>query len=89
MQRIKIVFVVIFIVSCARSVEPTVENINKIFTPFFSTKSKSEGTGLGLTITKAIIARHKGKIEVVSNPGEGTIFNIFLPFNDKGRNKEI
>ncbi len=65
------------------------DHLEKIFNPFFSTKSKINGTGLGLTITKAIIARHKGKIEVVSNPGEGTIFNIFLPFNDKGRNKEI
>jgi signal transduction histidine kinase len=44
---------------------------------------------LGLAITKAIIARHKGKIEVMSKPGEGTIFNIFLPLNDKGRDKEI
>ena len=61
----------------------------KIFNPFFSTKSKIKGTGLGLAITKAIIARHKGKIEVRSIPGESTIFNIFLPLNDKGRDKEI
>ena len=61
----------------------------KIFNPFFSTKSKIKGTGLGLAITKAIITRHKGKIEVRSKPGEGTIFNIFLPLNDKGRDKEI
>ena len=61
----------------------------KIFNPFFSTKSKIKGTGLGLAITKAIITRHKGKIEVRSIPGEGTIFNIFLPLNDKGRDKEI
>jgi two-component system NtrC family sensor kinase len=65
------------------------DNLEKIFNPFFSTKSKKNGTGLGLTITKAIIARHKGKIEVVSKLGEGTIINIFLPFNDKGHNKEV
>lgn len=65
------------------------DNLEKIFNPFFSTKSKKNGAGLGLTITKAIIARHKGKIEVVSKPGEGTIFNIFLPFTDKGSNKKI
>jgi signal transduction histidine kinase len=62
------------------------DHLTKIFNPFFSTKSKIKGTGLGLAITKAIIARHKGKIEVRSKPGEGTIFNIFLPLNDKGHN---
>jgi nitrogen-specific signal transduction histidine kinase len=44
---------------------------------------------LGLAITKAIIARHKGKIEVRSIPGESTMFNIFLPLNDKGHDKVI
>jgi signal transduction histidine kinase len=67
----------------------TQDHLAKIFNPFFSTKSKMNGTGLGLAITKAIIARHKGKIEVRSKPGEETIFNIFLPLNDEGRNKEI
>jgi len=65
------------------------DHLAKIFNPFFSTKSKINGTGLGLAITKAIIARHKGKIEVMSKQGEGTIFKIFLPINDKGRDKEI
>jgi signal transduction histidine kinase len=67
----------------------TQDHLAKIFNPFFSTKSKIKGTGLGLAITKAIIARHKGKIEVRSKPGEETIFNIFLPLNDEGRNKAI
>jgi signal transduction histidine kinase len=65
------------------------DHLAKIFNPFFSTKSKIKGTGLGLAITKAIIARHKGKIEVRSIPGESTMFNIFLPLNDKGRDKKI
>ena len=65
------------------------EHLAKIFNPFFSTKSKIKGTGLGLAITKAIIARHKGKIEVRSIPGESTMFNIFLPLNDKGPDEEI
>jgi two-component system NtrC family sensor kinase len=65
------------------------EHLAKIFNPFFSTKSKLKGTGLGLAISKAIIARHKGKIEVMSKQGEGTIFTIFLPLNDKGHNKKI
>jgi len=65
------------------------EHLDKIFNPFFSTKLKIKGTGLGLAITKAIIARHKGKIEVRSIPGESTMFNIFLPLNDKGHDKVI
>lgn len=65
------------------------ENIPKIFNPFFSTKSKTKGTGLGLAITKAIVNRHKGKIEVESKPGEGTKFSIFLPLDKKFANKDI
>jgi signal transduction histidine kinase len=63
------------------------EYLNKIFDPFFSTKSKAEGTGLGLAITKAIIKRHKGKIEVTSKVGRGTVFKIFLPANTNGSKK--
>jgi signal transduction histidine kinase len=55
--------------------------IDKIFNPFFSTKSKAQGTGLGLAITKAIVVRHKGKINVTSNEGKGTKFQIYLPIN--------
>lgn len=64
------------------------DQLNKIFNPFFSTKSKTEGTGLGLAIAKAITIRHKGKIEVISKEGSGTIFNILLPANTNGSNKE-
>ncbi|MBU0518386.1 PAS domain S-box protein [bacterium] len=49
-----------------------------IFTPFFSTKSKS-GTGLGLAITSRMIESHNGKIDVDSEPKEGTTFRIVLP----------
>jgi signal transduction histidine kinase len=56
------------------------EKIEKIFDPFYSTKEKN-GTGLGLSITKSIIQRHKGKIEVTSEIGKGTTFNIILPKN--------
>jgi signal transduction histidine kinase len=55
----------------------------QIFEPFFSTKLPTEGTGLGLYISKSIIQRHRGKIEVSSKIGEGTTFNIFLPLNIK------
>jgi len=56
------------------------ENIDKIFDPFYSTKEKN-GTGLGLSITKSIIQRHKGKIEVTSDVGKGTTFNLIIQKN--------
>jgi two-component system NtrC family sensor kinase len=57
--------------------------MTQIFEPFFSTKLPTEGTGLGLYISKSIMQRHHGKIEVTSKMGKGTAFNIFLPLNIK------
>lgn len=53
------------------------ENLSKIFQPYFSTKEK--GTGLGLSIAYRIISDHKGKIEVESELGKGTVFIVSLP----------
>jgi signal transduction histidine kinase len=53
------------------------ENLQKIFNPFFSTRS--DGTGLGLSITKNIVEQHGGKIEVESQINVGTKFVIKLP----------
>jgi len=53
------------------------EHIDKLFNPFFTTKPK--GTGLGLSISHRIITEHKGMIEVVSKPGEGSTFIISIP----------
>lgn len=52
---------------------------SRVFEPFFTTKSVGEGTGLGLSISFGIIEKHNGRIEVESTPGEGTIFNLYLP----------
>ncbi|MFQ5988242.1 MAG: sensor histidine kinase, partial [Dehalococcoidia bacterium] len=55
------------------------ENMRKLFTPFFTTKAKEKGVGLGLAVVHGIIQRHRGKIEVQSKEGEGTTLTIFLP----------
>jgi signal transduction histidine kinase len=57
-------------------------DVGNIFETFFTTKQEGKGTGLGLPISKAIILRHKGKIEVSSEPGKFTTFRIFLPINN-------
>ncbi len=58
--------------------------LDKIFDPFYSTKNKdchqtNGGSGLGLAFCKNVIDSHKGKIEVQSQPGKGTLFTITLP----------
>lgn len=65
--------------------------INKIFNPFFTTKKIEKGTGQGLTISKTIIERHKGKISVSSSPQSGTVFTVKLPYlntEEKPREKK-
>ncbi|MDJ1174352.1 sensor histidine kinase [Roseofilum capinflatum] len=52
---------------------------HKIFNPFFTTKPIGEGTGLGLAISYRIIEKHEGKLEVISEVGQGTTFKITLP----------
>lgn len=55
------------------------ENMNKLFTPFFTTKPVGQGTGLGLSISYGIIEKHNGRIWAESKEGAGTTFNIELP----------
>jgi signal transduction histidine kinase/pSer/pThr/pTyr-binding forkhead associated (FHA) protein len=55
------------------------EDIQRIFTPLFTTKGEGKGTGLGLSISQDIIKSHNGAIEVESVPGKGTTFIIRLP----------
>lgn len=55
------------------------DKISKIFDPFFTTKPVGKGTGLGLSLSYGIIEAHKGKIEVKSEIGKGTMFRITIP----------
>jgi signal transduction histidine kinase len=59
------------------------QELEKIFIPFFTTKAVGEGTGLGLAIARGIIEEHNGRIEVNSQPGNGTEFILHLPRNRK------
>jgi PAS domain S-box-containing protein len=59
----------------------TPEIVARIFEPFYTTKGK-KGTGLGLSASHGIISRHGGEIMVVSEPGEGTRFEVRLPLCD-------
>jgi signal transduction histidine kinase/CheY-like chemotaxis protein len=55
------------------------ENIRKIFDPYFSTKKKDTGSGLGLYVTYGIVKAHMGHIDVTSKSGDGTTFNVYIP----------
>jgi len=59
------------------------ENLSKLFTPFFTTKEKGKGVGLGLPVVHGIIEQHKGKIEVNSELDVGTTFTIYLEVMDE------
>jgi signal transduction histidine kinase len=55
------------------------EVLDKLFTPFFSTKEAVKGVGLGLAVSYGIIERHGGRIEVQSEVNKGSTFSVYLP----------
>ncbi len=55
------------------------EHVNRIFEPYFTTKDKNEGTGLGLSVVHGIVNDHGGAVTVESNPGKGSSFTVYLP----------
>ena len=66
------------------------ENQDRIFEPFFSTKPPGQGTGLGLSVSRNIMEKLKGRLELASRIGEGAAFTVSLPIKpapDPGENE--
>jgi signal transduction histidine kinase len=57
------------------------ENLTRLFDPFFTTKAPDRGTGLGLSVSQAIVEQHGGGIRVESVVGYGTTFLVQVPLS--------
>ncbi len=79
-------YVQISIQDSGEGIDETVRR--KIFEPFFTTKQQGKGTGLGLAVVYSVVQTHSGLIDVESEVGKGTTFNIFLPLIENTQTQE-
>jgi two-component system NtrC family sensor kinase len=61
------------------------DDLQKLFTPFSTTKEIGKGIGLGLSVCHGIVTEHKGKIYAKSEPGKGATFALELPVITSGK----
>ena len=72
---------VLHVSDTGKGIEP--QYLGRVFDPFFSLKPVGEGTGLGLSIAFGIVGKHKGTLEVQSQPGQGACFTVRLPLAER------
>jgi PAS domain S-box-containing protein len=75
--------IVISVADTGEGIAP--ENLERVFTPFFTTKPAGKGTGLGLAVSYGIVQKHRGTIGVESEVGRGTTFTVRLPLDGADR----
>jgi two-component system NtrC family sensor kinase len=65
------------------------DQLARVFDPFYTTKDPGQGTGLGLSVSYAIIEQHGGRIEVTSDPGQGSRFTVYLPVEGEPETTDV
>ncbi len=60
------------------------ENLEHVFEPFFTTREIGKGVGLGLALVHGFVVSHRGAIDIDSEPGIGTVVNVYLPWDGGG-----